>query len=75
MEPLVLEAMSHLKMSFGPETAGHAGKEEFLETASEFLCEGVSRCLLEGYPTGAIGRISPVLTHKVARSRESVFEN
>jgi hypothetical protein len=40
----------------------------FSETASEFLCVRVSRCLLLGYATGAIGHFAPVLTYKDARS-------
>ncbi len=43
-------------------------EEVFSETVSEFLCEGVSRCLLLGYWTGAKRPISPIPTHKVARS-------
>jgi hypothetical protein len=42
-------------------------EEVFSESASEFLCEGVSRCLLLRCATGAKGHLASVLTHKVAQ--------
>jgi hypothetical protein len=50
-------------------------EEVFSETASEFLCEGVLRCLLLRCATGAKGHLAPVLTHKDARGWIGVSEN
>ena len=41
-------------------------EEVFSETASEFLCVGVARCLLLRCATGAKGPLASVLAHKVA---------
>jgi hypothetical protein len=42
-------------------------EDVFSETESEFLCEGVSMCLLLRCATGAKGRVAPVLLDKDAR--------
>jgi hypothetical protein len=43
-------------------------EEVFSETASEFLCGGVSRCLLLRCTTGAKGHLAPVLLDKDSQS-------
>ncbi len=50
-------------------------EEVFSETASEFLCGGVSRCLLLRCAIGAKGRVAPVLLDNDARGGIGVSEN